>query len=102
MRRFAILFVVVHLLIDLAMPSLPGAFRFNPDESAVAIRIQPVQLPDIQRATHAGFESFDLPRTPLRMPLELIRKASAPGLLPPLARRDPSPDFSRQTASEDH
>ena len=86
------------------MPSLPGAFRFNPGESAVAVRTQPVRLPDIERATHAGFlrESFDLPRVPLKMPVELTRNANAPELPLPRARRDPSPDFSRQSTSEDH
>lgn len=64
MKAFFILFVALHLLIDLAMPSLPGAFRFNPDESVVAVRVEPVPAQDLKPATWLDVrrEFFELPR----------------------------------------
>ena len=101
MRRSFILLVVLHLAMDLAMPSLPGTFRFNPDESVAGVR---VQGPHVERAGQAGSlrESIDLTRTALRMPVQLTRNVNAPDLPVLLARRDPSRDLSRQSLSEDH
>ena len=63
-----ILFLVAHLLIDLAMPSLPGAFRFNPDESVVGVRVQPA--PDQKPVAQMDLppESFALPIRAMKPP----------------------------------
>jgi len=54
MKLLFVLLVTLQLLIDLAMPSLPGAFRFNPDESAIGVRVQPVQAQDLKSALQVG------------------------------------------------
>ena len=48
MRRLFILFLVGHVVMDLAILSA-GAFRFNADESVLALRVQPIQAqePDL-------------------------------------------------------
>lgn len=104
MKPLFILFVVVHLLIDLAMPSLPGAFRFNPDESAEAVRVQSVQGQDLKPGTPVDLAlwRFELPRLVGKMPVVPLRRRIAPGLTAFLPRRDPSPDRSPQGSTEDH
>jgi hypothetical protein len=104
MKRLFILFVLVHLLIDLAAPSLPGAFRFNPDESVVGVKVQTVQPHDFKPPLQAnpGREFLDLPRLAMKSPVEPQRWASAPDLIALLPRRDPSSDRSLQGSSEDH
>jgi hypothetical protein len=69
MKLVFILFLVAHLLIDLAMPSLPGAFRFNPDESVVGVRVQPFQPPDLKPVAQMDLppESFALPIRAMKM-----------------------------------
>jgi hypothetical protein len=99
-----ILFLVVHLLIDLAMPSLPGAFRFNPDESVMGVRVQPVQAPDLKLVAQMDLppESFALPVRAMKTHTDSKRKTHAPVLTAFLPRRDPTPDRSLKGSVEDH
>ena len=104
MKLLFVLFVSIHLLIDLAMPSLPGAFRFNPDESAVGVRVQSVQALDLKPATQVDLVlwPFELPRLKGKTPVDPPRRINAPELIAFLPRRDPSPDRSLQGSTEDH
>ena len=101
MKSLFILFVVVHLLIDLAMPSLPGAFRFNPDESAIGVRVQPLQPQDLKPAPEVDllWQSFELPRVEM-MTVDPRGRINAPYLIVFLPRRDPSPDRSPRQRTE--
>lgn len=103
MKSLFILFIAVHLLVDLAMPSLPGAFRFNPDESVVGIRVQSVQAQDLRPAVGMDllWKSFELPRVAMTTPVDPQRKTNTPDLFVFLPRRDPSPDPSLQQRAED-
>lgn len=98
-----VLFVAGHLLIDLAMPSLPGAFRFNPDESVVGLRVQPVQAQDLEpiRQMDSLWGPFELPRLTMRTPVALERRVNAGDLIVFLPRRNPSSDRSPQGLTED-
>jgi hypothetical protein len=94
--------LVVHLLIDLAMPSLPGAFRFNPDESVVGILVQPVQSHEFPASQMGSpLTSFTLPDRPVRTSTVSIPNANATILVAFLPRRDPTADRSVKSA-EDH
>jgi len=103
-KRVVILFVAVHLLIDLAIPSLPGAFRFNPDESAVGLRMQTVQTQDPAPSPQVRslWMTAELPRLERKTSAGLRREVKAPDLLAFLPRRDPSPNQSRKGSGEDH
>ena len=102
MRPFFTLFVVIHLLIDLAMPSLPGAFRFNPDESAVGVRVEPIHAQNLKPALRVDLhrEAFELPRLQMVTPVDLQTRISDPELIVLLPRRDPSSDRSVQLLTE--
>ncbi len=99
MKRLFILFVLVHLVMDVAIPSA-GAFRFNPDESVVALPVQPFLAQDLAPAPQAeplGL-AFELPRLAPRVLIP--RNLKVPGLIPLLPRRDPSSDLSPQSPTE--
>lgn len=102
MKSLFNLFVVVHLLIDLAMPSLPGAFRFNPDESVVGIRVQSVQTQPLGPALKADLlgKSVALPRLDTKTTAEPQGETDALRVVVLLPRRDPSSDRSAQRLSE--
>lgn len=104
MKPLFILFVMIHLLADLAMPSLPGAFRFNPDESAVAVRVEPFQAQDLKPVSQVDLlrEAFQFPRLELRIPVFSHRRSTAPDLIVTLPRRDPSSDRPLPRPAEDH
>jgi len=104
MKPLFILFVLVHLLIDLAMPSLPGAFRFNPDESAVGVRVQPVQVQDLKPVPQVDWllRSFEFPRLEIKIPVDSRRRVNIPDLILSLPRRDPSSDRPVPRLTEDH
>jgi hypothetical protein len=61
--QLGVLFIVVRVLVDLAMPLLPGAFQLDPNESVIAVGASyrmavnpaPVQPPPIAR--HAACAS---------------------------------------------
>lgn len=99
-----VLFVVVHLLVDLAMPSLPGAFRFNPDESVVGVRVQSIQAQDLKPATQVDLVLWpsELPRLKGKTPIDSPKRINAPELIAFLPRRDPSPDRPPHGSTEDH
>ena len=103
MKSLFILFVIVYLLIDLAMPSLPGAFRFDPDESAVGVRVQPVQAQNLKpaQAVDSLRESFEQAQVAMKTPTGPQRRMNTPDLIVFLPRRDPSPDRSLQHRAED-
>lgn len=102
MKRVFILFVVGHLVMDLAVPSA-GAFRFNPDESVVAVRVQPVQAQDLASAPRAEplRVAVEVPYLELTVSADLRGNRNAPDLIALLPRRDPSSDRSPQSLSED-
>lgn len=104
MKPLFILFVAIHLLIDLAMPSLPGAFRFNPDESAVAVRLEPVQVQDLKPALQVDVRRalFEFPRSQMTETADASPTMRAPVAIVLLPRRDPSPDRSLPRLTEDH
>ncbi len=104
MKHLFTLFVLVHLLIDLAAPSLPGAFRFNPDESVVAVKVQAVQAQDFRPASqpNPGKEFSDLFRPPRQNLAQPGEPVPAPDLVTLLPRRDPSADRSLPSSPEDH
>ena len=101
MKRLFILFVAVHLMMDLAVPSA-GAFRFNPDESVVALRVQPFQAQEL--AVPPQVEPFrlavKLPRLALPASPDSRRSVNLPDLLPLLPRGDPSSDRSPHSPTE--
>ncbi|MBI4608245.1 MAG: hypothetical protein HY726_04475 [Candidatus Rokubacteria bacterium] len=103
MRSLFSLFLVFHLLLDLAMPWLPGAFRFNPDESVVGVRAQPVHTSDVALARQADVlrEPDALPRLSPKTPADPQRWSSAVALIVLLPRRDPSSDPSVPRLTED-
>ena len=103
MKSVFILFVVIHLLADLAMPSLPGAFRFNPDESVVGVRVEPLHAQDLKPTPQVDLrrEPVELPRFQLKPSLDRPARIMAPDLIVLLPRRDPSPDPSAQGSIED-
>ncbi|MBI4240263.1 MAG: hypothetical protein HY613_00985 [Candidatus Rokubacteria bacterium] len=103
MKPVFILFVVIHLLVDLAMPSLPGAFRFNPDESVVGVRVGPVHAQELKPTPPVDlrWEPVDLPRFELKPSLDRPARITVPDLIVLLPRRDPSPDPSAQGSIED-
>lgn len=103
MKPIFILFVVVHLLTDLALPSLPGAFRFNPDESVAGIRVQQRAAQDLRAAPQPERlrEGALLPRVEKQIPVHPRWNAAPPDLLVLLPRRTPSSDGSPQQLSED-
>ncbi|MBI4591023.1 MAG: hypothetical protein HY725_19525 [Candidatus Rokubacteria bacterium] len=102
MRRLFILFVMVHVVADLAIPSA-GAFRFNPDESVVALRVQPAQAQDLSSAPPAGSLrlAVELPRLPMQVFHDPRRNTDLPDLVPLLPRRAPSSDRPSQSSTED-
>jgi hypothetical protein len=104
LKPLFILFVAIHLLIDLAMPTLPGAFRFNVDESVLGIRAQAVQIQHFKPAPLVnrllGFS--DLQRLETRTPVDPPREVNATDLTLLLPRRDPSADRSLPRLTEDH
>lgn len=103
MKPLFILFVSLHLLIDLAMPSLPGAFRFNLDESVVGVRVQPVQVQDVKPAAPDLLpEALELRRVEIKIPVDPQRRIDTPDLILSLPRRDPSSDRSAPRLTEDH
>lgn len=104
MKPFFGLFVAIHLLIDLAMPSLPGAFRFNPAESVAGVRVQPTQLQDVKPAARLDLlrEALELRRVESKAPVDLRRNINAPELNAFLARRDPSAERSPRRSPGDH
>ena len=103
MKQPFVLFVVAHLVMYLAMPSLPGAFRFNSDESVVGIRVQPVQAHELRPAAQLDLarEALALPRVEMKTLVEPHKRVRAPNLIVFLPRRDPSPDRSLQRSVED-
>ena len=95
MKRLFILFVVLHLLMDLALPSA-GAFRLNPDESVVGLRVQPVQAQELAAPPQGQprRSTVDLPRLALKVPADFRGSQNLPDIIPLLPRRDPSADRS--------
>ena len=104
MKALFILFVSLHLLIDLAMPSLPGAFRFNPDESVVGVRVQPVQVQEVKPAAQLDLvrAALESRRVEIKLPVDPPRSTNAPVLNAFLPRRDPSADRSARRSPDDH
>ncbi len=102
MNPLFILFAVAHLVMDLAVPSA-GAFRFNPDESVVAVRVQPVQAQDLASTpkTEPLRVAVEIRRLELTVSADPRRNGNAPDLIALLPRRDPSSDRSPQSLSED-
>ena len=100
-KRLFILFVLVHLVADLAVP-WAGAFRFNPDESVVALRVQPVQAQEFASGPRAEPLSpvVDLPRLARQVLPDPHRSEGGQESIPFLPRRDPSADGSPQSPAE--
>lgn len=97
------LVVVLHLLCDLASPTV-GAFRLDPSESVDGVRAEEVQTHPLARALHGSPQ----PR-PLVLPMRFVKVAPdhshprpAPDLVPLLPRRDASPDDAPARSTEDH
>lgn len=101
MRRLFIFFVLLHLPLDLAVPSA-GAFRFNPDESVLALRVQPVQAQELAAPPlmEPVRRPLQLPRLAIQPWLDLRRIGNVPDFVPLLPRRDPSSDRSPQSPAE--
>jgi hypothetical protein len=104
MKRLFVLFVVLHLMADVAMPSLPGAFRFDPDESVAGIRVRAVHLQDMAAHLQVNWlqESSETPRVEVKGRLIPDGRPRAPDVAAFLPRRDPSVDRSPQGRTEDH
>ena len=104
MKTLLVLFVAAHLVLDLAMPSLPGAFRFNPDESAVGVRVAPVHVQDLRPAPQTDLPraAFERLRLEMKLPVEPQSRVHMRELTVFLPRRDPSTDRSPQAPTEDH
>lgn len=102
MKRLFILFVLAHVVMDLAVPSA-GAFRFNPDESVVALRVQPVQGQELASPPRGEplRMAIDLPRLTLQASVDLRMNGNLSNRIALLPRRDPSSDLSPQNATED-
>lgn len=103
MKQLFVLFVVAQLLIDLAMPFLPGAFRFNPDESVVGVRVHSVQAYDLKPIAQMDLarDAMTTPRVETKTLVERHKRARAPDLVVFLPRRDPSPDRSLKRLPDD-
>lgn len=101
MKRLFILFVMIHLLLDLAIPSA-GAFRFNPDESATALRARPVQAQELAAPPQDQplRSTVGLPLPPLKVAADFRRSQNLPDIIPLLPRRDPSADRSLQSPTD--
>jgi hypothetical protein len=101
MRRLLILFVMVHLLMDLAIPSA-GAFRFNPDESLVGLRVQHVRGQEIDRAPQAEplRAAVESPRPSVPVSLDPAGVGSVPDFIRLLPRRNPWGDRSPKNPTE--
>ena len=101
MRRLFILFLVGHVVMDLAILSA-GAFRFNADESVVALRVQPIQAQELASPPQAEplRLAVDLRRSAVKVPTDLQRSLTRPELIPLLPRRDPTADRSPQSPTE--
>jgi len=102
MKRVFILFAVGHLVMDLAVPSA-GAFRLNPDESVVAVRVQPVQAQDFACPPQADplRVAVETRRLELTVSMDLRGNGNTRDLIVLLPRRDPSSDRSPQSLAED-
>lgn len=101
MRRLFILFLVGHVVMDLAILSA-GAFRFNADESVLALRVQPIQAQGFASLPQAEplRPAVDLRRSAVKVPADLRRSLTLPELILLLPRRDPTADRSPQSPSE--
>jgi len=100
MKFFFVLFVAVHLLMDLAMPSLPGAFRFNPEESVAGIRAPANSAQAVRREPRMDLleESFQPARLAM-LPCIPQRSAKPSDLVVLLPRRNRSPDQSSHSSA---
>ncbi len=101
MRRLFILFLVVHVVMDLAVLS-GGAFRFNAEESVLALRVQPIQAQELASPPQAEplRLAVNLPRLALQVSTDLRRSLNLPDFIPLLPRRDPAADRSPQSPTE--
>lgn len=80
-----------------------GAFRFNPAESTVGVRVQPVQASDLKPAPRVDPlpEPVESARMEISTPADPVQKVKAPELIVLLPRRDPSADRSPQPSLAD-
>lgn len=99
--RFA-LFVALYLLIDLADPTVPGAFRFDPDESVLGTRVKVVRSQDLIGIPQTEpYPSVQVPQPVIVAPYSAIPFPPAPAILTLLPRRNPSSDQSSANSGED-
>ena len=98
-----VLFLAVHLTADLAMPSLPGAFRFNPDESVVGVPVEPIQAEGLGPAPSgdSSWEALGLSDLGVGSPPGIQQATSAPVPAVILPRRDTSSDRPPDSVGED-
>jgi len=108
-HRITIVFTLltaVYLLMDFVTPDIPGAFRFNADESVIddsslekARVAKTVEFkPSSPNLVHPLLGSIS---QEVKAPVDPERSATAPDILL-LPRRNPSSDRSSQRSSEDH
>jgi len=93
--------LVVRLLTDIATPLMPGAFRFNPEESVEGLRSQPVRAIQDAATRAPRPPSVRVEDVPTTRPLAYrvaARVSTALRFQPPLARY--TPDYPHE-ASED-
>jgi hypothetical protein len=102
-KRLFVIFVAVHLLTDLALPSLPGAFRFNPDESVAGVREEPVQAQDREPAPQEGrlWASLPAPGPETKILANSKKGLNTPGPIVLLPRRNPSADQPSEEPTKD-
>ena len=96
------IFVLIHLVIDLAAPSLPGAFRFNPDESVLAVRVQPVQVEVLRPLQRADLKQVEPPRVEPGWIAQQRPGPAVADIAPHLPRREFSIDHPSPSLSDDH
>lgn len=101
MKFLFILFVVGQLLTDLALPSLPGAFRFNPDESVVGVQVSSAQPKELERPAAREPEDVETRRPRVQVPAWPPRTRRASSWITPLPRRNPSAEPSRPPLGDD-
>jgi len=102
MGSLFVLFVAAHLLIDLGIPSLPGAFRFDPDTSVMGVRIPARQAPDLQPSSALPRETGPTLLRVARMPGDPKPGAATPVPIAFPRRHDPARDRSPENSTDDH
>lgn len=86
---------------DLALPSLPGAFRFNPDESVVGVQVSSAQPQEVERPAAREPEDVETRRPRVQVPAWRPRTRRASPWITPLPRRNPSAEPSRPPLGDD-